>query len=182
MALNPTPSLLDPGQIIKRVFDKDNDAIRTDASVSIVGDIQVDISAADGDNISLNSADGTMPVGVTAVGGQNGLDVNIIGGVVSGTFSPTGLTIGMATTLITITDVATPIPGSPLTNRNGLSARVMGTNTVYFGNSSVDSASGYPKFQFEEITIDIRSMTSNTELYGICESGKTCDVRVFEVA
>jgi hypothetical protein len=100
MAKNPNPSLLDQGQIIQRVFDADNDALRTDANVTIIGDITVDISAASGDNIALANADGSKFVDVETIGGKNALDVNVVTPIVAsnpsvgltGTTAPTSAT------------------------------------------------------------------------------------------
>lgn len=57
MAQNPNPSLLDPGQIIKRVFDGTEDRIRVDAEVTavIAGAQEVIINAVD-DNIAIRSS------------------------------------------------------------------------------------------------------------------------------
>lgn len=78
--LNPGQGLLSTEQIHQRAFDETKDRIRTDAEFSgtISGDITVEIDAATGDNISLNSPDGSKPVSVTTVGGKNGLDVNLV--------------------------------------------------------------------------------------------------------
>lgn len=100
MAKNPNPSLLGEGQIIQRVFDSDNDALRTDANVTIVGDITVDISAASGDNIAIANADGSKIVDVETINGKNALDVNVVSPViatnpsvgVTGSIAPTSAT------------------------------------------------------------------------------------------
>jgi hypothetical protein len=79
--VNPNAGQLDSNQILQRGFDELTDRHRVDASVTvtaITAVVQVEIDAADGDNISLASADGTTPVTVTTVGAKNGLDVNII--------------------------------------------------------------------------------------------------------
>lgn len=78
--LNPGQGNLDSEQILQRSFDETQDRLRTDAHVSgsFTGEIEVEIDAASGDNISLNSPDGSKPVSVTTVSGKNGLDVNLI--------------------------------------------------------------------------------------------------------
>lgn len=73
---------LSANQCIQQAFDESQDKLRVDASVSvtqIVGEVSVEIDAADGDNIALASPDGSKKVTVTTVGSSNALDVNIVG-------------------------------------------------------------------------------------------------------
>lgn len=73
---------LSANQCIQQAFDESQDKLRVDASVSvtqIVGEVSVEIDAADGDNIALSSPDGSKKVTVTTVGTSNALDVNIVG-------------------------------------------------------------------------------------------------------
>lgn len=84
MPLNPTPSQLDQQQILQRVFDKDNDTLRTDAFIqvdTINADLSVEIDAADGDNISISNADGSKKTSITTQGSIQSLDVNIVADV-----------------------------------------------------------------------------------------------------
>lgn len=180
MALNPTPSLLDQQQILQRSFDKDNDSLRTTANVTatITGDVVVDIDAATGDNIALANADGSKKVDVQTVGSVNALSVNVENAI---TTTPSGLSTDIKPQRITVTDVATKIPGTALVGRNAISVRVWGANIVFFGDNTVTAANGYPKFQYEEIYMDIQANPS-VELYGICEAGKSCEVAVLELA
>ena len=180
MALNPTPSNLDQQLIIQRSFDKDNDALRTTATaiVDIVGDVVCDIDAATGDNISIASADGSKKVDVTTISGTNTLAVDVKNAINT---TPSGLSTDIRPQRITVTDVATKIPGTSLAGRNAISVRVWGANIVFFGDNTVTASTGYPKFQYEEIYMDIRDNAS-VELYGICEAGKTCEVAVLELA
>lgn len=174
MGLNPKPSALDQDQIIRRVFDPDNDKLRVDATVSL-----------EPGSLTLNDVDDSIAIGdgtgkhvtVTTIGAKNGLDVYIEGGVIA----QGGLSIGIKTSKIVVTDVPTKLPTIPLNNRNSMSIRVWGANTVYIGDSSVDATTGYPKLQYEEFSIDIKDNLA-VNLYGICETGKTCEVRIFEVA
>lgn len=59
MAKNPTPSLLDAGQIVKRAFNDDTDSLRVDAQVvaNISGAQEVIISDAD-DSIKIGNGSG----------------------------------------------------------------------------------------------------------------------------
>lgn len=100
---------------------------------------------------------------------------------VAGIFDVTtsGASGGLATKAITITDVPTLIK-TDLASRDVSSARIMGNETVYIGGSTVTVANGYPKFYLEEIIADITE-AGPVELYGVCEAGKTCEVRVFEI-
>jgi hypothetical protein len=49
VAVNSNPSLLDPGQIIKRITDSDHDAIRTVPAETTA--FQIELSADDGDSV-----------------------------------------------------------------------------------------------------------------------------------
>ncbi len=181
MAQNPNGmSLLDMGQIVKRVYDPTNDELRVQANITtnISGAQEVLISQVD-DSIRLG--DGTNLVTSTTVSSHVGLDVNLIGGVVSGTFQSSGLSTSLKNSVMTITDVASKVPATPLTNRNALSIRVWGSNTVYFGGSTVTAAAGYPRLSLEEIQMDIKD-NSSVELWAICASGQTSEVRILEVA
>jgi hypothetical protein len=87
----------------------------------------------------------------------------------------------MRNTVITVTDVATKIPSSPLSGRNTIAIRIWGAETVYIGDSSVTATNGYPKMTTEEIFMDVKDNAA-VEVYGICAAGKTCEVRVMEIA
>jgi len=113
-------------------------------------------------------------------GGSVGLDVNIVNPIQT-QVSLTGLSLDIETTAVTVTDVATPLPGTPLADRNGMTVKIIGPETVYIGNSSVTVANGFPLIQGESFNIDIRDNPS-VQLYGICATGMTCAVRIFEVA
>ena len=67
MAQNPTPSLLDSGQIIKRAFDESEDRIRVDAEVTAtIGSVEVVISDTE-DSIKIGDGSGNY---VDVVGGE----------------------------------------------------------------------------------------------------------------
>lgn len=184
---NPFPTLLDPTQIMQLAFNQSIDRIRVDsnASISFAGAIQVDITAASGDNIALANSDGSKLVDIETVGGKNGLDVNVLNQIES---SPVGLSTNIRTTWVTVTDTRAALPPTPLANRNAISVRVIGTPTVFFGDSTVTgnnglspSTDGYPKFQYEEMFADIRDNAS-VELYGICSASQSCVVAIIELA
>jgi hypothetical protein len=175
---NPTPSLLDSRQIFQRAFDESNDRLRTDTVVNanFTGEMMVDVRASDGDSVLVS--DGTKNAGVTTVNGQNGLDVNVLNNIGVAT---AGLKTGLKTTKQIITDVATQIPAVALANRNTISIRILGTSTVYFGEDTVTSAAGYPKFQYEEMVADITDNPS-VSIWAVCAAGETCEVRILEIA
>lgn len=76
MSWNPNHSKLDFNEIIQQVFDDVNNRLRVDTSATVVvNSVQVDISHTD-DSIRLG--DGTDLVTTTNVGGNIGLDVNLI--------------------------------------------------------------------------------------------------------
>lgn len=108
-------------------------------------------------------------------------------GVVTGTFSATGLTIGGRITTIDITDTVTTLPPTSLTDRNSLSVHNTSTSdSVYVGYHSgitadnvLGTTSGWLIGPDENFNIDI---TEHILLYAICATGKTCRVKINEVA
>lgn len=94
-----------------------------------------------------------------------------------------GLSTGLSTTAIIVTDVPTLIPATAnvLLNRNGISVRNMTLEPIYLGSSAVNISSGYPKFQYEEFVADIRDSTA-VYIYAICASGASSEVRIMQLA
>lgn len=186
MAKNPNPSLLDPGQIIKRAFDESEDRIRVDANITttIGGTQEVLISQVDD---SIRIGDGVDLVTTTAVGGDVGLDVNILGGTLTGEFIQTGLHTAGRITTMDVPDTAISIPATPLANRNSLAiTNLSGTDTIYIGFSAAVTAdsvlglnSGWEVGPNEGFNLDI---TSSIFVYGIAATGKTIRVKVMELA
>lgn len=109
----------------------------------------------------------------------NGSDELLVAGVFSGTVSPAGAAGGLRAEKVIVGDTPTLIKTS-LATRDSMTARVWGAETVYIGGPTVTVAQGYPKMQYEEIMADAQSVAA-TEIWGICEPGKSCDVRVFEL-
>lgn len=177
----PTYSItnLDANQVIRSVFDEENGRLRTDAIVSteMGGDVEVAIDSVD-DSITLGDDLGNHVTTTDAGSGIRALDVNVTSPI-SATVSPQGLNGPIDTGTITIGDTVTKVTPFPISDRASLSVRVWGSETVYFGRNDVTTMDGYPKFQYEEIIIDLKE---STELWAICESGKTCEIRYFEVS
>lgn len=176
----PTPSKLDQQQILQGAYDEASGELRVQANVTanISGTQEVLISHTD-DSIQLG--DGTNLVTATPVGSDVGLDVNIVGGVVSGSFTQSGLSIGIKTTRFTVTDTPQPIPATAFANRNTLSVRVLGASTVYFGGNALTATNGYPKFQFEEISMDVTD-DAGVNLYAVCDTGESSEIAILEIA
>ena len=131
---------------------------------------------------SIKIGDGVNLITSTTVGPDVGLDVNVIAGSITGEIKLTGLKTGLDTQAVFVSDIATKVPATPLPNRNGMSVRVVTSGiTVFFGNSTVTVADGYPKFFGEEIIIDIRSNPA-VDLWAICNTGTTGELRIMEVA
>jgi len=170
-------SKLDFQQIIKAVFDSDKHRLRTDGIVSFEGGEQEIIISHLDDSIRLG--DGTNFLTSTNIGADYGLDVNIIGG--SLTSSDGGLIGGLANSAVNITDTPTKIPVSALTDRHSISIRNWGTSNIYFGTSSVSTSNGYPKRPYEEFVLRAGDAAA-TEIYAVCESGESSQVRVIEIA
>lgn len=186
MSGNPTPSKLDFQQIFQRVMDESEDRLRVNvgADINIDGEMEVSISHL---TDSIRIGDGLQLVTTTSVGGDVGLDVNLIGGVVSGTFSPTGLKVAFKVTTADITDTASQLPLTPLTGRNSMVIHnLSSTDTLFIGPSSsvtadrvLGTTSGHEVFPGETFAIDI---TNAVILYGIAPAGKTIRVKISEVA
>jgi len=69
---------LDADQVIRQSFDQDQDRLRVDAEVTAtIGVLEVDIDAADGDNIAIS--DGVKNVTISTEGAKNALDVKLAG-------------------------------------------------------------------------------------------------------
>lgn len=168
---------LDFEQVVRQSFDEANDRLRVDASLTM-GENEVVINQAD-DSVAIG--DGSDLYTGTTVTGKHGLDVNIIAGSVTGEFSESGLKNAIKVQSFIVTDTVTAIPLVPLTNRNSMSIRILGSGTLYFGDSSVTVASGYPKGTGEEISLDIKDNTS-VQLYVVAESGQSVEVRILEVS
>lgn len=185
MALNPNPSLLDPGQIIKRSFDGANDRIRVDAAVSMtVGDQEVVITHED-DSIRLG--DGVDLVTTTTVGPDVGLDVNILGGTLTGEFVQAGLFNAGKITTMDVGSTAVAIPTTALSGRNSISVTNLSeTDILYIGfNSSVTAdrvngiTAGWEIGPREGFNLDIQD---DIPIYGITEIGVTVKIKVMELA
>ena len=80
---------------------------------------------------------------------------------------------------VTVTDTATKLPTTNLENRKAITVfNNSNTNRVYLGGSGVTVATGYPLLPYQGLPWDL---SSGAQLYGICDTGKTADVRVCEV-
>lgn len=103
MAKNPVITLLDPGQIIKRVYDEDNDLIRTsiNASVNVAGQQTLVITDVV-DSIKIGNGSGTF----LDVNPDGSINVNVINAAVSNsnevnTYNEVSSVASGVTTLIT---------------------------------------------------------------------------------
>lgn len=183
---NPFPTQLDPPQIFQLAFNQSIDRIRVDsnASVSITGDVTVDIDAATGDNIAIANSDGTKKVDVVTVSGVNALVVdlaNSISSSVSGTVN-TNLNGLMAfqTSQYTVGTSAVQLTVTPLTNRSSMSIKAVttGTNIVYVGNSSgVTTSTGYALFDGDSLQLDLQP----TQAVWVIASAAAQTVYVMEI-
>lgn len=174
----PQPSPLDASQCIKGAYDDDKGRLRVDtgATIDLDGELEVAISQT---SDSIRIGDGVDLVTTTTVGPDVGLDVNIVGGVVTGTFTPSGLTLAIKSSRVSVGAAATALPAMPLANRNGVSFRNLGPGTIYIGDSSVTASTGYPKFVNEEVQLDARN---SIIIYATCATGESASVAVMEIA
>lgn len=122
----PPASSLDQQQILQRVFDEAQGKLRTDASVTvgnITAEVEVEIDAADGDNIAIASADGSKKVTVTTVGAVEALDVNVANTQIITAASPLITNVNAA---VSGTEYNYAIPA----NTKRFSIKVRGTATM----------------------------------------------------
>lgn len=165
--MSPTRSKQDAHGVLRDAFDDTTKTLRVD-----VGEASIQIDSIS-DSIALGDPSGNK-VTTTLNGPMRGLDVNIINGI-----SVQGLNTAFKITTITITDVATKVTPTPLSGRNSVSIRNWGSNTVYFGNlNTVTSADGYPKYSKEEMSLDIKEL----DLYAVCATGQSTELRILEIA
>jgi hypothetical protein len=113
------------------------------------------------------------------------VDTNILN-VISGTFAQSGLTKELKNTTMTITDVATEIPATPLTDRNAIAIfNKHASQTLYIGNSDVTAdtvdgkTSGWEIDPNSYIQLDIRDTIT---LYAVFPTGESGKVKIMEVA
>jgi len=114
------------------------------------------------------------------------LAVNILDAI-TGSFSPSGLSKEMKITTITVSDTAIVIPATALTDRNSMSIYNKSTTTiVYIGPSnsvaasSVDgTTSGWEIDPGSYFSLDIKD---DIEIYAICPSGESAQLKIMELA
>lgn len=141
---------LDYNQVIQQVYDEAQDRLRTDATFSgtIDAELEVEVDAADGDNIALANEDGSKKVTVTTVGSKEALDVNVVNSSDSaGTLNTfyneiTSLGSGSLTTIGGFTALGDSkllkisVSGTNIASYQvELNASVIDKRRTYFGNS-----------------------------------------------
>lgn len=92
-----------------------------------------------------------------------------------------GLSQALKNSTQTVTSTSSLVTPSPLAGRNTLIIRNNGTFPVYFGDSTVTINTGYPKGPGEELVIDLQDNV-NVQLWAVCETGRTVNLRILEVA
>lgn len=145
MAKNPTPSQLDPGQIVKRAYDESTDRWRVDAA----------ITAPSGTSILIDATTDSIKVGNTSTGPF--LNVNADGSINTTTTSVSALST-FQTTQYSVGTTAVQLAPTALTGRKAISIKAFNTagNYVYVGNSSaVTTTSGYLLGSLDSISLDL---------------------------
>lgn len=127
-----------------------------------------------------------VATGTDWAGDKFGLDVNVLGGTVTGELSVSGLKTAGKNTCMNVGDTAQKIPATPLTGRNTMTITNLSADTLYIGfdasvtaDRSIGNTAGSEVGQNEGINFDI---TDEVELWGITESGKTVLIKVMELA
>jgi hypothetical protein len=169
---------LDANQVLKYAYDDALQALRTSATavISATGDLAVEIDHTT-DSIAIGTS-AQLFTG-TASGSSFGLDVNILGGTITGELNPVGLKNLFSSSGMIVGPTAVMLPS--VSGQNSMSVRVWGANPVYFGNSSVAASitaayPGYPKIQYEEIVIDLQKSAS-APVYAVCDAGVSSELR-----
>lgn len=169
---------LDSQQVLRYSYDETIQGLRTSATatISATGDLQVSI-----DNTTDSIAIGTSAqlFTGTASGSKFGMDVNILGGTITGELNPVGLKNLFSSSGMIVGP--TPVMLPSVSGQNSMSVRVWGANPVYFGNSSVAASitatyPGYPKIQYEEVVIDLQKSAS-APVYAVCDAGASSELR-----
>jgi len=102
-----------------------------------------------------------------------------------GTFAISGLNKDWVVTTVTIGDVEYPIPLSALPDRNSIIFHNKSGNTVYIGPTGVtaDSVSGITSgWEIPAGSYFSLDVKDNIVIYGICETGKTAQLKIMELA
>lgn len=167
-------------QVLQHAYNEATEKLKVEADIvaTIPAAQQVEISQLDD---SIRIGDGTTLFTGTTIGPDTGLDVNVLNSI---TTTPVGLSTDIRQQRVTVGDVATKVPASPLSGRNTITIRILGTSVVYIGDSSVTTTGatgGYPKFQYEEVIVDVRDNAS-VEIYAICATGESCELAILELA
>jgi hypothetical protein len=104
MSQDNTKTRLDANQVIKRVYDRDTESLRTLSTVGI-GDITVDIDLdADQDSVSIGNPDNSNTLDINADGSINVNVLNGTGVVTRSTYAEiSGLTTGVTGTVLSYT-------------------------------------------------------------------------------
>lgn len=111
-------------------------------------------------------------------------DLETVRTTAKGQFSVQGMN-SLKTTCMQITDVETKLPSDPYDNRKSMTIYVLSGGTLYLGNIGVtaDNAlgnnAGIPVFENSTWNVDF---ASQTDIYGIAETGKTLLIKIVEYA
>lgn len=104
----------------------------------------------------------------------------------TGSLTLSGLNIDWLPTTMIVGDTALPLPAIPLDQRNSIIIyNQSATETLYIGKSNVTAdsvvgvTSGWQIPAKSYFALDVRDTII---IYGICETGKTAQVQVLEVA
>lgn len=93
--------------------------------------------------------------------------------------SATGSVAAHGAVTVTATANGTKIPTTNLKHRKAISIRNWsGVNKVYIGNYGVTTSTGFPLNPYESLPLDC---SMKLQWYGICETGKTVEVRYLEI-
>lgn len=172
-------SQLDPGQIIKHVYDDASESLKVKSNVAVtvnldgsqellITDIHDSIKVGDGTgNYIKPNIDGSINV----VGSITSSGTSTVSGTVSTNLNGLG---AFKTNAYTVTTSVLQITPSPLTNRSSASFKTPTSNTgvIWVGNSNLVSTSGanvgFPIFPGDALQLDVKTTTA---IWAISDTG-----------
>ena len=104
-----------------------------------------------------------------------------IAGALQGSFSLSGLNIGIKITNTTIGNTATILPTTPLAQRNSMIFYNMSTDSIYFGNADVTTTGATQGWEIPSGSYFSFDITESINIYFI-STGTSSQIKILEMA
>ena len=104
-----------------------------------------------------------------------------IAGALQGSFSLSGLNIGIKITNTTIGNTATILPTTPLAQRNSMIFYNMSTDSIYFGNADVTTTGVTQGWEIPSGSYFSFDITDSINIYFI-STGTSSQIKILEMA